>query len=75
MGIFINIGNEGFRRSRNSEYIDKSGLITDVNRTLFTLLGITVKFYNKLRLLRTIHIYRYQEKAKGRIKAMAIWYD
>ena len=36
MGIFINIGNEGFRRIRNSEYIDKSGLITDVNRTLFT---------------------------------------
>ena len=36
MGTFINIGNEGFRSSRNSEYVDKSGLISVVNRTLFT---------------------------------------
>ena len=36
MGIFINKGNEGFRQIRNSEYVDKSGLIAEVNRTLFT---------------------------------------
>ena len=36
MGIYINIGNEGFQRARNSEYIDKSGLIAIVNSTLFT---------------------------------------
>ena len=36
MGAYINIGNEGFRRARNSEYVDKSGLISVVNRTLFT---------------------------------------
>lgn len=36
MGIYINKGNEGFRRIRNSEYIDKSGLIAIVNQTLFT---------------------------------------
>jgi hypothetical protein len=36
MGIFINKGNEGFRQIRNSEYIDKSGLISVVNKTLFT---------------------------------------
>ena len=36
MGIFINKGNEGFRRIRNSEYVDKSGLIAVVNKTLFT---------------------------------------
>ena len=36
MGIYINKGNEGFRRIRNSEYVDKSGLIAIVNETLFT---------------------------------------
>ena len=36
MGIYINKGNEGFRSSRNSEYVDKSGLISVVNSTLFT---------------------------------------
>ena len=36
MGPFINIGNAGFRRIRNSEYVDKSGLIAVVNSTLFT---------------------------------------
>ena len=36
MGIFINKGNEGARQIRNSEYVDKSGLIAVVNKTLFT---------------------------------------
>ena len=36
MGLFINKGNEGFRKSRNGEYIDKSGLISVINRTLNT---------------------------------------
>jgi len=36
MGIYINKGNEGFRRIRNSEYVDKSGLIAIVNKSLFT---------------------------------------
>ena len=36
MGIYINKGNEGFQSARNSEYIDKSGLIGIVNKTLFT---------------------------------------
>ena len=36
MGIYINIGNAGFQRARNSEYVDKSGLIAVVNGTLFT---------------------------------------
>ena len=36
MGTYINIGNEGFQRARNSEYVDKSGLIAIVNKTLFT---------------------------------------
>ena len=36
MGTYINWGNEGFRRIRNSEYVDKSGLIAVVNNTLFT---------------------------------------
>ena len=36
MGAYINIGNAGFQRVRNSEYVDKSGLIAIVNGTLFT---------------------------------------
>ena len=36
MGAYINIGNAGFQRVRNSEYVDKSGLIAIVNSTLFT---------------------------------------
>ena len=36
MGAYINIGNAGFQRVRNSEYVDKSGLIAVVNNTLFT---------------------------------------
>ena len=36
MGTYINIGNAGFQRARNSEYIDKSGLIAVVNSTIDT---------------------------------------
>ena len=36
MGKYINIGYAGFQRARNSEYVDKSGLIAVVNNTLFT---------------------------------------
>ena len=36
MGTYINIGNAGFQRARNSEYVDKSMLIAVVNSTLFT---------------------------------------
>ena len=34
--FYIDKGNEAFRRTRKSEYIDKSGLIAVVNKTLFT---------------------------------------
>ena len=36
MGLYINKGNSSFRMTRNSEYVDKSGLINVINRTLFT---------------------------------------
>ena len=36
MGQFINIGNIGFQSARNSEYVDKSELISIVNSTLCT---------------------------------------
>ena len=36
MGTYINIGNTGFQRARNSEYVDKSGLIAVVNRSINT---------------------------------------
>jgi hypothetical protein len=36
MGQYINKGNTAFREARNSEYVDKSGLIAVINSTLFT---------------------------------------
>jgi hypothetical protein len=36
MGTYINNGNSSFRESRNSEYVDKSGLISAINKTLFS---------------------------------------
>lgn len=36
MGVYINIGNAGFQSARNGEYVDKSGLIPAINRTLET---------------------------------------
>ena len=36
MGTYINRGNNGFQESRNSEYVDKSGLIRVINATLET---------------------------------------
>ena len=36
MGLYINKGNGSFRMTRNSEYVDKSELISIINTTLFT---------------------------------------
>ena len=36
MGTYINVGNAGFQRARNGEYVDKSSLISVINETLFT---------------------------------------
>lgn len=36
MGIFINKGNEGFRSAINGDYVDKTGLIEVINKTLDT---------------------------------------
>ena len=36
MGIFINRGNTDFHRILNGEYVDKTGLIAVVNKTLFS---------------------------------------
>ena len=36
MGTYINIGNAGFQSARNSEYVDKSGMIAVINSTLYT---------------------------------------
>ena len=36
MGTYISIGNAGFQSARNSEYVDKSGLIAVINSTLYT---------------------------------------
>ena len=36
MGMYVNIGNAGFRSIRKGLYVDKSGLIAFINRTLGT---------------------------------------
>lgn len=41
MGIYINKGNEGFRRALNGEYVDKTGMIKFINETLDTERSLT----------------------------------
>ena len=41
MGVYINTGNAGFQSVRNGEYVDKSGLISIVNNSLFTAQGFS----------------------------------
>ncbi len=36
MGTYINKGNEGFRRALNGDYVDKTGMIAEINKTLDT---------------------------------------
>lgn len=36
MGTYINLGNAGFQRVRNSKYVDKSQMISVINSTLNT---------------------------------------
>ncbi|MCD8387560.1 MAG: ATP-binding protein [Bacteroidales bacterium] len=36
MGLYVNIGNRNFQRTRNGEYVDKSRLIAEINDTLDT---------------------------------------
>lgn len=36
MGIYINKGNEGFKRALNSDYVDKTAMIEVINKTLET---------------------------------------
>ena len=36
MGIYINKGNEAFRVIRNSEYVDKTGMISEINKIINT---------------------------------------
>lgn len=41
MGIYINKGNEGFRRAINGDYVDKTGMIEIINKTLDTERSLT----------------------------------
>lgn len=36
MGIYINKGNQGFLSAINGEYVDKTGMIAIINKTLNT---------------------------------------
>lgn len=36
MGSYLNLGNSGFKEKLNTDYIDKTGLIGLINRTLET---------------------------------------
>ena len=41
MGTYLNPGNSGFERIVNSEYIDKTGLISIINKTIGTTKNLT----------------------------------
>ncbi len=36
MGLYLKLGNDSFQSSRNGEYVDKSGIISVINKTLMT---------------------------------------
>ena len=36
MGVYLNPGNSGFKKIRNSLYVDKTGLIGMINQTIDT---------------------------------------
>lgn len=61
MGRYINIGNDSFRKARNSEYVDKSPLISYVNRALFTehnMLCLTrARRFGKSMVARMLNAY------------------
>ena len=41
MGTYLNPGNEGFRKILQSEYVDKTGLIALINKTIGTMEMLT----------------------------------
>lgn len=41
MGIYLNPGNDGFCRIRKSDYVDKSGLIELINKSIDTTENLT----------------------------------
>lgn len=41
MGMYLNPGNSGFQTMKNSRYVDKSGLISLINRTIGTIQKLT----------------------------------
>ena len=44
MGIYLNPGNKGFQEILQSEYVDKTGLIDLVNKTVGTMQKLTEAF-------------------------------
>ena len=41
MGTYLNPGNKGFRKILQSEYVDKTGLIELINKTIGTMEMLT----------------------------------
>lgn len=41
MGIYLNPGNQGFSRIKNSEYVDKTGLLHLINQTIDTTMSLS----------------------------------
>lgn len=61
MGLYVNKGNWDFKEARNSDYIDKSGLIAFVNRTLSTNTKMTcvsrARRFGKTLALQMLYAY------------------
>lgn len=60
MGIYINKGNEGFRRALNGEYVDKTGMIEVINKTLDTersFTCVTVKYVQRQVMKELREVY------------------
>lgn len=48
-GQYVNPGNIGFQRILNSEYIDKTGLIEQINKRINSPEGLQVRIYCRNR--------------------------
>lgn len=55
MGTYLNPGNSGFEKIRNSIYVDKTGLIRLINQTIGTIQKLTCISRTRCLTVLSIH--------------------
>ena len=54
MGTYYNPGNKGFQKILQSEYVDKTGLIALINKTIGTTEMLTCAIYNPYSVMQAM---------------------